>query len=342
MGYIASVFASRALALAATRGEGDRHESAADGWLDSARIQRSQLDEPEALIDDHRFFTLLEAIAKSSSEGRYIGIRVGSTMRCDDYGAFGLAFKSSVDLRGSFQRVERYGRVVTNVANFTVTRGGNTTWLTVPAARSGRPGEDITNELALAAATALSREVGGGAFAAKRVSFLHAPPGDRGPMEECFGCPVIYAGDRNGLELDNRTLQTTNALGDAKISEFFDRHLEGELRERKLEDSLEERVMKLITPALSEGPPRIEDVARRLGMSRRTLQRRLAEQDVAYLELIDQARRELASSLLRGPRYGLAEIAFLTGYADQSTFTRAFRRGEGLTPADYRRAAIQG
>ena len=50
-------------------------------------------------------------------DGRSIAIRTGASMRCDDYGAFGLAFKSAVDLWGSFQRVERYGKVVTSIAN---------------------------------------------------------------------------------------------------------------------------------------------------------------------------------------------------------------------------------
>ncbi|MEM6773757.1 MAG: helix-turn-helix transcriptional regulator [Pseudomonadota bacterium] len=77
-------------------------------------------------------------------------------------------------------------------------------------------------------------------------------------------------------------------------------------------------------------------------MSRRTLQRRLAEQDVAFLELLDRARRELVYSLLRTPRYRLSEIAFLAGYADQSAFSRAFRRWEGQTPAEFRRAAGSG
>ena len=99
-------------------------------------------------------------------------------------------------------------------------------------------------------------------------------------------------------------------------------------------------MIRLIEPALSEGPPRIEAIARRLGMSSRTLQRRLADQHCAYAELVERARRGLATDLLREGRYGLAEIAFLCGYSDQSTFSRAFRRWEGKTPASFRRASL--
>ena len=132
----------------------------------------------------------------------------------------------------------------------------------------------------------------------------------------------------------------TEALGDAKISAFFDRHLDDELKATADARSLDKRVIALVTPALSEGPPNIEDIARKLGMSRRTLQRRLASEQCAYVELVDRARRALSTDLLRTSNYSLAEIAFLSGYSDQSTFTRAFRRWVGETPADFRRRSI--
>ena len=71
-------------------------------------------------------------------------------------------------------------------------------------------------------------------------------------------------------------------------------------------------------------------------MSGRTLQRRLSEQGHSYQGLVDEARRRLAGSLLRETNYSLAEIAFMTGFAEQSSFTRAFKRWAGQTPRSYR------
>ena len=338
VGYIASVFASRVLEIASADVENSR------AWRSTLKknltVNPEQLGKSDQPISDALFFDLLETVAEICDFGRSIGLRVGSTMRCDDYGAFGLAFKSSVDLGGAIQRVSRYGKVVTNVANFTVTRGARTTWMTVPAARSNRLGEIMTSEIAIAAATALSREVGDGAFEPTRVSFIHNAPESVSFAEEFFRCPVRYARDRNGIEIHNDDLRVTNSLGDAEISKFFDRHLDAKIAERRNTNSLDDQVIRLIEPALSEGPPRIEAIARRLGMSSRTLQRRLADQHCAYAELVERARRGLATDLLREGRYGLAEIAFLCGYSDQSTFSRAFRRWEGKTPASFRRASL--
>ena len=84
---------------------------------------------------------------------------------------------------------------------------------------------------------------------------------------------------------------------------------------------------------------RLAEVAARIGMSSRTLQRRLSADGLAYQDLVLDARKTLSERLLRRTDYALAEIAFLTGFSDQSTFTRAFKRWNGQTPADYRRGA---
>ncbi len=340
MGYIASVFATRALELASSlAGKSRTWQSTLSNNL---TFDPEQLYGSRPSINDQLFFDLLEAIAEVCEDGRSIGVRVGASMRCDDYGAFGLAFKSSVDLGSAVQRVARYGKVVTNVANFTVTPGARTTWMTVPAARSNRLGEIMTSEIAIAAATALSREVGASTFAPTRVSFIHSAPESITFAEEFFRCPVRFARDRNGIEIHNDDLRVPNSLGDLEISKFFDRHLDVEIAENRQSHSLEDQVVRLIETALSEGPPRVEVIAKRLGMSSRTLQRRLAEQQSSYAELVERARHGLAVHLLREDRYGLAEISFLCGYSDQSTFARAFRRWEGRTPASFRGASVKG
>ena len=77
-------------------------------------------------------------------------------------------------------------------------------------------------------------------------------------------------------------------------------------------------------------------VARRLGLSERTLQRRLGEERLSFQKLVDEARRELAEGLLVQSDYSLAEVAFLSGFSEQSAFNRAFKRWMNQTPAAYR------
>lgn len=293
------------------------------------------------MIRDTAFFKMLEQVAREDKDGRSIAVRVGATMRCDDYGAFGLAFKSAIDLWGSFQRVERYGRLVTSIANFTVVPESNSTFMAVRRENKTRLGFKMTNELAIAAAAALSREVSHEDFAPVAVFFSHEEPTDLAAQKAHFRCPVHYGADRDGLKISDDLLHAGNRLGDARISEFFDTHLETELAEIVDDRRLDQQVCLQIAQSLSEGVPTISEVAERLSMSSRTLQRRLADQGCVYQNLVDSARRNLAEGLLSRTEFSLVEIAFLTGYSDQSTFTRAFKRWHGQTPAIYRQASMR-
>ncbi|MDJ0627468.1 MAG: AraC family transcriptional regulator ligand-binding domain-containing protein [Rhodobacter sp.] len=293
--------------------------------------------DPKRMISDVEFFGLLERVAAGNDEGRSIPVRIGASMRCDDYGAFGLAFKSAPDLLGSYRRVERFGKVVTSIANFRVLPGNGTVRMEVIPGPDLCYGLTMTNELAVAAATALSREVAQGDFAPAAVHFTHAAPNDTSVQQAHFRCPVHYGSDRDALEVSLAAATKPNRLGDAGIAAFFDAHLDEELKGIEDPSGLSRRVLDQIGDALSEGVPTLAQVGARLGISGRTLQRRLAEVDLAYQDLVSEARRTLAKQFLRQTDYALAEIAFLTGFSDQSTFTRAFKRWTGQTPASYRR-----
>ncbi len=295
--------------------------------------------EPDQKIRDADFFDLLEQIAAFDAQGRSVAVRVGNQMRCDDYGAFGLAFKSAVTLLSSFKRVERFGKVVTSIANYSVDRSGSSAFMRVHKGESKRLGLFMTNELAVAAASALSREVSIRAFVPTCVSFAHAAPTDLAEFERVFECPIYFGAEHDGLEIADEHLNIQNRLGDEKTSEFFDLHLEKELASLTDDTGLAQRVRIQVSSSLSEGVPLISDIASRLGMSGRSLQRRLSDSGYAYQEIVDDARRTLAERLLRTTEFSLAEVAFLTGYSEQSTFSKAFKRWNGQSPRSYRLTA---
>jgi AraC-like DNA-binding protein len=83
-------------------------------------------------------------------------------------------------------------------------------------------------------------------------------------------------------------------------------------------------------------------VARRLGTSARTLQRRLREEGTSFAAELDAVRRERAEAFLRAPDVSIAEVSWLLGFAEQSAFTRAFRRWTGVAPTEWRRSAPAG
>ena len=87
---------------------------------------------------------------------------------------------------------------------------------------------------------------------------------------------------------------------------------------------------------ITSGEVSEEDMARRLHMSRRTLQRKLSETNTTYQKLVDDTRRDLALRYMEDPRNSITDVTFLLGFSGQSAFTRAFKRWTGMSPTTYR------
>jgi AraC-like DNA-binding protein len=314
----------------------------ADDSIDKEDLLRSVGISPESPVDpthmlsDNEYYLLLERLAALDTNGATIPLRVGAAMCCDDYGAFGFAWKTATHLRGSYDRAERYARVLTNVSTYevqTVTQGA---FIHLHRTGDRRLGMRISNEATLASITSISREVSTRVFKPLAVHFKHSAPKSITAHEAYFGCPVSFESDRDALLVSTASLQTPNKLGDESISQFFDAHLRSELEKFSEDNSLDQQVRTRVSRCLSEGLPTITDIAGHFGMSGRTLQRRLSEQGYSYQTLVDESRRQLAEHLLQQTGYSLAEVAFMTGFSEQSALTRAFKRWQGQTPRSYR------
>jgi AraC-like DNA-binding protein len=190
---------------------------------------------------------------------------------------------------------------------------------------------------------AISREVSSRPFQPEAVFLKHEAPRETDGHEAYFGCPVHFGSDKDAIRVSTQTVRTPNKVGDASIARFFDTLLAAEVG--TLDDTvpLDRRVLDRVSTALSGGVPALSDVARDLGMSGRTLQRRLATQETSFQSLVDEARRRLALRLLRREaEVTLTEVTFMTGFSDQSAFTRAFRRWTGQTPGAFRDGVVGG
>jgi AraC-like DNA-binding protein len=96
-------------------------------------------------------------------------------------------------------------------------------------------------------------------------------------------------------------------------------------------------VQLLIREALPSGIPSVLQIGRHMGMSGRTLKRRLAENGLTFRSLIQRTQEDIARSLLRNSDCSIGEIAFQAGYSEQSAFNRAFKRWTGQPPLEFRK-----
>jgi AraC-like DNA-binding protein len=113
-------------------------------------------------------------------------------------------------------------------------------------------------------------------------------------------------------------------------------HVESELNARNTSTNADDQVKEAIRRSLGGKRPTLQNVARELGMSARTLQRRLTGGGTSFQQLVEGARRELARHYLKQSKVELNETAFLLGFEDANSFFRAFQVWEGTSPGEWR------
>ena len=298
--------------------------------------------DPKLMVPANQFYDFFALLASRDPDGLTLPLRIGASMKSDEYGAFGLAWKSAPDLRGSFVRSERYGHVLGSAETYSLQQGDDGWYFNLDKAGDGRLGMLLSNEASISAVDVIIKEVSTERFMPLAVYFKHAPRGDASVYEQHFGCPVHFETGRDALLVSEDSMDAPNRLGDETIASFFDRHLDQELAALTSDEGLEQSVRRVVANVLSEGVPTLSLIASELGIGPRTLQRRLSENGHSFQSVVDTARHELAQRLLRNTEYSLAEVAFLTGFSEQSGFTRAFKRWAGQTPRAYRLASSAG
>ncbi|WP_424929010.1 AraC family transcriptional regulator ligand-binding domain-containing protein [Amaricoccus tamworthensis] len=308
-----------------------------DGALVSDGVVVRRISETtDDQLTDTDYFDLLDWIRREHEDEVALVEAYAKLIRVDDIGVLGLAIKTAPTLRASLERVERYWRVVTDTAVYTLDQSSDPALLVFEARTGHHPVLDFRNEGALAGlARNMYRFVESG-LVLEHVAFRHACRSDPGRYADLFGCPVRFDADRNAIALRSSMLDLPNRLGDAAVSDFLTAHLETEIGPLTHDTSIRADLLRRLTPALSNGLPQAADIARDMGMSERTLYRRLSDEGLTFRDVLTEAQSSLAQELLRESRSSIAEIAFLTGFSEQSTFSRAFKRWVGQAPAQYR------
>ncbi len=304
---------------------------AADAAPDQAARERVEADD---------YYGFLERATLASDDG--LPYRYGASVRADDLSALGLGLKTAETLRDALRRLVRYIVLLSDSLEYALVDGPDGVTALTLSRPAHRRGARLANECAFAAVMTALGEAAGRRVVPRAVTFTHPRPASIVEAHSYFGCPVTFDAPRNAIEFGASTLAMRGRLADQGLSAFLVAHLE-ELRAQQEERSLVDSVHATITDLLPDGPPKKSVIARRLGMSERTLHRRLAEHGATYQSLTARARREGAEALLADSRHSLAEIAFLTGFSDQSSFQRAFKAWTGRTPASFRSdAEVEG
>lgn len=239
------------------------------------------------------------------------------------------------DYRDSLGRIARFKRF-TMPERFDIDeRHGEAritkTWFYAPG-----PEPTMSVDVSFAFLLSLGRRGTGKQLAPLRIELTRDGPATGG-QEEFFRCPIRFGAPADALIMRSSDLDRPFPGHNAELMEILTPALDEALGRLQPRSSFKEHVKVVLKRRLASGRPDISAVARDLGTSERTLQRRVTEEGSTFRSLVQDARRELGHKLLSEETADIAEVACLLGFQDVTSFYRAFRGWEGTTPQAWRR-----
>lgn len=283
----------------------------------------------------------LLALGVQLTGDEHLGLHLGEAVRPGYYGVLGYLIMSCATLSDALHRQARYAALVGNLLHIDLAdeppREGHEPLVAHSCRALVAQQQRQLCEETLVAWVTFGHWISGLNVPPSEVRFQHAAPADTSEHARIFRCPVLFEQADNALVFPKRLLATPLGQADAQVRLMLDAYAERQLGEIRLGQSLLERARLELSRQLPEAGPDLQQIAARLALSPRTLQRRLREAGLSFNQLVDETRQQLVLHYLRDPALELAEIAFLVGFSEPASLARAFRRWTGQSPGDYRR-----
>lgn len=307
--------------------------------LAAAGVDAELLADPDAEVPMAAQQRLWQEAPRLTGDDAF-GLHLGELLQAADFGGLGFAVRSSATLGEGYARVARYLRLIHPAARLEVVEAdGHALVRHVPPPASTPPRH--ASEFMLGVLTQVGRREAGEGFRPREVRFRHAEPERLDEHVRTFMCPLRFLQPHNELVLGREALATPLVRAEPALCEVLDRHLQELLARLPTSASFLDRVRGGLVAELRDGEPTLERLAKRLRTSERSLQRRLQQEGSSLQALLAEVRTSLAIRYLTERRESIAEVAFLLGFSEVSTFHRAFKRWTGVTPAAYRRAPAE-
>src|SRR5262245_22001779 len=285
------------------------------------------------LVSTEEFFALYRGIAEASNDPGS-GLKLGTEERIERYDPIKLAALSARSFRDAVERSSRYKRL-TCPEEIRLVEGGAECAVQFVWLLAQEPEPPLLVDACFAWIVSLGQRGTGRPLHPKRIEFQRVLK-YREMYEAHFRCPVEFKARQNALIFSKSDMDLPFVTYNADLLATVAPQLEAELAQQLAQKTFSEQAKGILKQLLAGQRPAIQDLARELHLSTRTLQRRLTDQGITFQRLLDEARRELARHYLLHSSRELNETAYLLGYEDANSFFRAFQHWEGTSPGQWR------
>jgi AraC-like DNA-binding protein len=293
--------------------------------------------EPEERLSVRSQVALLDEVAIALKDN-CLGFTLARDFEPREIGLLYYVMASSQTLGEALKRLARHSKV-TNEALVFGYREGNRLIISLSYSGVPRHSDRHQIEFCMFGLLRICRLLTGQNIVPQHFSIAHHRSEGIAEMARFVGTKVEFGADRDefALNLDARELPLVHS--DSYLNDLLVKYCEAALADRRDDTSqLRTKVENAIASVLPHGKVLVEDIARGLGMSERTLARKLSDEGLNFTEILQNLRRDLAVRYLKDHKLHVSKIAWLLGFREVSAFTHAYKRWTGKTPSQMRTA----
>lgn len=306
---------------------------ARDALLAAAGIAATELQDERWPID--HITRLWRAAAQLTGDPGF-GLKAGALVGPASFNVVSYLLQSAPTLRASIAVVQKYQRLISDGGRLQMIAGAQSSWLVYHPRQGTLPFSPQQIEAVLAAMVTFIQWVSGSVQQPLKVQFSQSPVGPPGGYHAVFQCPVEFDQGFSGMLLSNALLDAPLPQADVQLAQVHQQYAATRLAALSPPETLVQDLRRWIDSQLHGQVPGRDRAAQALGLSPRTLARRMQAQQLDFSSLVDQARRDAALHAVANTQRALSEIGQSLGFAEPSTFWRAFKRWTGQTPAQWR------
>jgi AraC-like DNA-binding protein len=297
-----------------------------------------QIEDRTARIPVQAQIRFLELAARAIGDD-FLGFHLAQNFDLREIGLLHYVLASCDKLDEALQRAARYSTTVNEGVSLKYVER-NDAAVVFDYVGVARHSDRHQIEFWMTAAVRACRELTGRQLSPLRVQFTHHRDDDCAELFAYLGAPVEFDAPADEIAFPRAIKDLTVVSADPYLNELLIAYCEEALALRaRRSGSMRAGVENAIAPLLPHGKARLGEIARRLGISERTLARRLAAEGLSFGGILDQLRSDLARRHVRDSTLSISEIAWLLGYQEVSAFTHAFKRWTGMTPRQMRTQA---
>jgi AraC-like DNA-binding protein len=303
----------------------------------AAGLTAAGIADQDARVPFASYVALMRA-AKAMSGDPALALHYGEMIDISEVSLVGLIGQASETMAEAFVQTNRYVRLIVDPPlagerRFELKLDARGLWM-VDLRQDPNAFPELS-ESAFAQIVSAPRRANA-AQVAREVHFTHRDPGYADEYERVLGAPVVFDSDRNALLLDPSTQNRPVAQLPRYAFGILSERAEALMRSLETITTVRGRVEAELANILHTGEIGMDKIARRLGMSRQTLYRRLRAEGLTFEKTLDALRHRLALDYLAGRKVSVNETAYLVGFSDPAAFSRAFKRWTGKSPRDMR------